>query len=183
MIFDEAAAALDAILDSSTVPLNRNEAQTRFDLIDRLLKEALAWPPNAIHVERDVSPGYTDYELGTPGTVLIVEAKREGATWVLPEGLSSGVHSLNPILRDPANAALKKAMSQVIQYCAVRGVSPAVVTNGHQWVAFLASRADGVAPLVGKGLFFSGLESIRDDFLTFWNHLSSSGISARRPTT
>lgn len=183
MGFDDGAAALDALLagiKAKNMDATMNEAETRFHVIDQILREVLQWPRDWIRVEQRAEPGYTDYELGETGTVLIVEAKREGTAFELPSNLSYGVHRITPITRDASNAALKTAMTQVMTYCSIRGVAPAIVTNGHQWISFLASRTDSTAPLEGKALVFPSLESIRADFLTFWRHFSPEGVSSRR---
>lgn len=55
---------------------NMNEAQTRFHIIDTVLKECLDWE-DFIEVEHHKSSnGFTDYELGHPRRV-IVEAKEK----------------------------------------------------------------------------------------------------------
>lgn len=65
--------------------LGRNEAQTRLDLIDRLLA-SLGWTTPDIRVEVHSSGTYSDYQLGSPATRLLIEAKREGTYFVLPAG-------------------------------------------------------------------------------------------------
>ncbi|WP_222845005.1 hypothetical protein, partial [Kocuria sp. CNJ-770] len=166
--------------DAAADDLTRNEAQTRFDLIDSVIKDVLHWPADKIRVEQRLPDGYTDYELVEAGTLAIVEAKREGVGFVLPLDLPNGVCALGPLTADRSNKALTAAMQQVIRYASLRGVAPCVVTNGHQWVAFLGSRNDGVAPLAGKGLIFPSLASIRENFITFYNCLSHSGIRQKR---
>ncbi|MDD7833833.1 hypothetical protein [Paenarthrobacter sp. AB444] len=183
MGFDEGAAALDALISetergSETPP--RNEAETRFHIIDTVLTQVLQWPRDWIHVEQKTDSGYTDYELGEAGTVLIIEAKREGTIFSLPSSTTKGIHRIPPLLRDSSNKELNEAMTQVMTYCSSRGVAPAIVTNGQQWVAFLASRTDSTAPLKGKALVFPSLAALRDDFLTFWRHFSTEGVASRR---
>src|SRR4051812_22365011 len=160
--------------------LARNEAQTRFDLIDAVLKEVLQWPAASIRVEEHVDGGYTDYELVDVGTIAVVEAKREGVGFVLPLDLSDGACSIAPLINDKANAALKSAMLQVMRYANARGVAPCVVTNGHQWVAFLGSRNDGIPPLEGKALVYPSLASLSRNFVTAFNALSSEGLARKR---
>ncbi|MDO8148815.1 hypothetical protein Q6350_10265 [Isoptericola sp. b515] len=158
----------------------RNEAQTRFDLIDHILKDVLNWPQESIRVEQHVHTGFTDYELHDVGTIAILEAKREGIGFTIPADIPSGTCRIEPLVTDPRNRALKDAMMQVMQYASARGTAPCIVSNGNQWVAFLGSRNDGVPPLEGKALVFPDLESIRDSFLTFHGCLSEPGIRARR---
>lgn len=183
MGFDEGAAALDALiasLDTRSTDLPMNEAETRFHIIDTILTQVLQWPRDWIRVEQRAEPGYTDYELGEAGTVLVVEAKREGTAFALPSNTGKGIHRIPPLLRDTSNADLKLAMTQVMAYCSTRGVAPAIVSNGHQWICFLASRTDSTAPLNGKALVFPSLEAVKAEFLTFWRHFSPEGIASRR---
>ncbi|MBL0886204.1 ATP-binding protein [Myceligenerans indicum] len=174
-------ASLEAIV-ASFENRDRNEAKTRFDLIDRLLTEVLGWERPWIDVEERIvgSNGYMDYKLGSKGALLVIEAKREGISFELPVGLTSGVHALKPLITGTLNKPLRKALEQVRDYCAQIGVAPAVVTNGHQWVAFLASRTDGTAPLDGRAYIFNGLKSIEEEYVRFWNLLGPVGVSAHQ---
>lgn len=182
MGFEEGSASIDELIDykkSQPSKFANNEAETRFHIIDKILNEVLGWPRNCIRVEQRTERGYTDYEIGQDGTSLIVEAKKEEMGFTLPSDTHYGVVSIAPLLRDKSNSNLKSAMTQVMNYCSERGVAPAIVTNGEQWVCFLASRVDSLAPLAGRALIFPSLESIRENFLTFWKTLSPEGISTR----
>ncbi len=58
-----------------------NEAQNRFQFIDRLLIECLGWDQNNIKVEViDDAGGRSDYHLGQP-IRAVLEAKREARTF------------------------------------------------------------------------------------------------------
>ncbi len=180
---DSGFAELEGLIgleaDAADRDLNRNEAQTRFDVIDAVLRDILEWPSRSIRVERHSTEGYTDYELQEVGTLAIVEAKREGVSFVLPVEAPSGRCDIAPLLADRANAALRAAMGQVMRYAGNRGVAPCVVTNGHQWVVFLGSRNDGVPPLHGKALIYPSLNALRENFVTFYNALSPAGLRAK----
>jgi hypothetical protein len=184
LAFDDGFATLEELVDregdQAESDLARNEAQTRFDLVDVILRDVLHWPADKIRVEQRVEAGYTDYELVDTGTLAVVEAKRESIGFVLPLDLDHGTCALAPLIADRANKALRDAMQQVIHYASLRGVAPCVVTNGYQWVAFLGTRTDGVAPLAGKALIFPSLASIREHFVTFYNCLSYAGIRSKR---
>ena len=56
------------------------------------------------------------------------------------------------------------AVSQVQRYCSDRGVELAVATNGHQLIAFLATRGDGIAPLEGRCFVINGYDNTSDSF-------------------
>lgn len=156
----------------------KNEAQTRFHIIDRVLEDCFNWRDD-IEVEKHESKnGFTDYELGKP-RILVVEAKREGIPFEIPAGLSQQLTIPIQSLFE-ANTALKEAIEQVQAYCARRGVPLALVTNGHQYVAFLASRTDGVDVFDGDALVFTSLEHMHHHFTQAWNYLSKAGIEENR---
>lgn len=153
--------------------LTRNEAQTRFDLIDRIVG-ALAWPQGQIHVEKHRDQTYTDYELGRPASRLLIEAKREGISFSLPAGWSERLAKISTVVS--SSEEIDDAIRQALGYALMRGIPYAAVSNGWQLVAFLASRTDGIAPLDGQALVFSSLSDMRSDFRTLWDNLSIFGI-------
>lgn len=174
----QARIVLQGLVDTYKDKDIKNEAQTRFHLIDKLLKDCFNWR-NSIEVERYESEnGFTDYELGKP-RALVVEAKREGILFDIPAGLSSKlVISLQCLFE--SSAALKEAIEQARSYCSRRGVPLGLVTNGHQYVAFLASRTDGVDVLQGDALVFTSLQHMYDNFNQAWNCLSKQGVEENR---
>jgi GTPase SAR1 family protein len=155
-----------------------NEAQTRFHILDIIIKECLNWD-GSIEIEKyETGNGFTDFELGTPRKV-VVEAKREGITFEIPAGLSSKLTiPIKTLLL--GNQQLKQAIEQATSYCSDRGVPIAIVTNGHQFVIFLASRVDGINVIDGKALVFTSLTHLYDNFTDAWNCLSKDGINDNR---
>ena len=152
-----------------------NEASTRAHLIDRLIFECLSWPRDSVDMENPHSGYYSDYVLSPMRPAVIVEAKKEGEYFRVPIGKNTRrKYEINSLLR--RNSELKAAMEQVAGYCQSRGVPLGVVCNGHQLVAFVAVRSDGIPPMDGQALVFDSLETIEGDFLTFWNYLSLPGI-------
>lgn len=156
---------------------DRNEAATRFDLIDGLLMDILGWPRDEVRPEERAGDGWADYVLGRPQRQLVVEAKREGQSFNLPPETPriaplATLFRLDPTLRAVAN--------QARQYASDFGLPYAAVTNGRQIVAFLANRIDGVEPLRGKGLAFPSFEAMREGFTDLWNGLSRPGVESRR---
>jgi len=146
------SALVDLIskLDSNT---DMNEAQTRFHIIDKVLFECLGWSRDEVEVEKSEQRKFTDYELGRP-RLAILEAKREGKTFEIPAGLSKSLISdLPSIMKISEDAA--SAIKQAQEYCSQRGVAIAIVTNGHQYIVFLASRQDGVSVYEGKAVVFT----------------------------
>lgn len=154
---------------------NRNEATTRLHLIDVILTDVLRWPKNHITAEHSHGGTYADYVIGRPATRLVVEAKREGIYFDLPVGVGPGVVPLSILME---SADVEAAIRQVLAYCHERGVPLAAVSNGHQLIAFLANRVDGVPPLSGRALVFDSLNAIQQDFRLLWDNLSRDGVEA-----
>lgn len=152
----------------------RNEATTRLHLIDPLLMDCLGWQPEDIVTERHADGVRTDYEIGRPTARIVVEAKREAKTFVLPPGISQRVVELSTLLED---STVAEAITQVLRYCQDRSIPVGVATNGTQLVAFLASRQDAVPPLQGKALVFTSLKDMVEDFSTLWGSLSRAGVA------
>lgn len=157
--------------------IERNEAATRFDLIDRLLLDVLAWPRDQVRPEEHSRSGYADYVLGRPRRQLVVEAKRESRGFRLPPEAPRKA-PLGTLFRlDPD---LQTVVEQAKRYADDFGLPYAAVTNGWQLVAFLAVRLDGVAPLKGQALAFPSLAAMRDGFADLWDGLSRPGVEGRR---
>lgn len=122
----------------------RNEATTRLHLIDAVLYDCLGWD-RADATHEDAQDGvFADYVLSTDAVRrLLVEAKREGKYFELPERFPR-IAKLNAVFA--ASSDLADAVRQALDYAFTRGLPFAAVSNGHQWVAFLASRDDGIPP-------------------------------------
>lgn len=156
---------------------DRNEAQTRFDLIDIFLKECLGWEHHEIKVENSNGTDYTDYELGSPRR-MIYEAKKQSKHFDLPPTNQRHVQSLKQLRK--LSKTNEDALKQVQEYCANRGVSYAAITNGHQLIAFVGSRQDGIDPLDGKCLVVSSIEQLVADFALIHGLLSRNAIQENR---
>jgi GTPase SAR1 family protein len=176
--YDECRSNLEALLHwYQNQVSDRNEATTRLQLVDRLLFECLGWPRDDATLEQPYGGEYADYTLYAPRAVLIVEAKREGDYFELPAGKTRLEQGLPSLLRDNPN--LKSAVEQAARYCQQRGVPIGAVSNGHQIVAFVATRSDGLPPLEGRALVFPSLQLMLDKFQDLWQALSRSGIEER----
>ncbi len=156
----------------------RNEATTRLQVIDRLFFECLGWNRDDCVSEESQSGTYADYTFLGPRRVLIVEAKKEGDYFDLPAGVDRLDYSIPALMRDYKN--VKAAVEQAASYCQSRGVPYGAVCNGHQIVAFVANRSDGLAPLEGKALVFSSHRVMLESFLDLWQSLSKPGVEEKR---
>lgn len=153
----------------------RNEASTRFHLIDRVVEEVLGWEKSAIAVERHHEGTYSDYELGSAAKYLLLEAKREGHHFTLPSGWSKPTIKISDLSTIAPDA--KVAIEQAARYCQNRGIPFGAVSTGTQLVAFIASRQDGVPPLDGRALVFRSLQDMLERFNELWSCLSPRGIT------
>lgn len=150
-----------------------NEAQTRFHIIDEVIINCLGWE-GEIEVEKYENNGFTDYELGKP-RIAILEAKKEGVAFKIPVGhFNKNVISLKSLIEFCSEA--KYAIEQVQKYASQRGVPIAIVSNGQQFIAFLASRMDGKNVYEGDALYYESLNQMLTNFNEAWQLLSNRGI-------
>ncbi len=155
-----------------------NEAQNRFQFIDRLIVECLGWERRDMEVESsDELGGRADYLLGRPSKAVL-EAKREANIFdIPPTGSPALARKLQPLIR--ASKSLEQAIHQVIPYCAIHGAQVAIVCNGPQTVIFQAL-TPGQSPLEGECYFFNGFDSYLEHFPVLWKLLSPEGITENR---
>jgi hypothetical protein len=175
-------SGLEAIIKLAANDLNRttkgdwNEATTRFRLIDEILINCLCWSRDHTTLERYHNGDYTDYELGDQGTRIVVEAKREGKSFELPAGFDktkAKIKTLQQISTD-----LEEAINQAIKYAKERSIPICVVTNGHQLIAYLGSRADNIPAEDGYALIYPSLHIMASRFRELWDCLSAPGVAA-----
>lgn len=155
-----------------------NEAQNRFQFVDRLLLECLGWDQPHIEVEaRDEGGGKSDYLLGKPVRAAL-EAKKE-AVWFdfLPGTRPNAVRKLRPLVE--ASKPLADAINQVLPYCIQHGAQIAIVCNGPQLVLFQAM-TPGQSPLDGEAFVFNGFRDYSAHFALLWKLLSPEGIFENR---
>ena len=157
---------------------DRNEATTRLQVIDWLFLDCLAWSKDDITAEESYNGDYADYTFALTRKILIVEAKKEGNYFELPAGKTRIEYALTSLSRDFPN--VKAAVEQAASYCQQRGVPFGAIANGHQIIAFIANRSDGLPPLEGKALVFPSLDVMLKEFPTLWDALSKPGIEEKR---
>lgn len=158
---------------------DRNEATTRLQLIDRLVFDCLGWNRQEALLEGHEDGEFADYVLDSSAHMLVVEAKREGDWFELPSKLAR-VTRLQALYALGGRVA--KALDQVARYAQSRGTPYAAICNGHQLVAFVASRQDGVSPRTGRALVFDSPQDLVDGFADLWETLTPHGTATRRLT-
>ncbi|MBL9075245.1 hypothetical protein [Tabrizicola sp.] len=157
-----------------------NEAQNRFQFVDRLLTQCLGWQVPHIKVEEpDGDGGRIDYLLGEAEPAkAVLEAKRQAVSFGdLPGSNRMQVRKLKPLLE--ASPELRAAFNQCLQYCALKGVRLGIVCNGPQLLVFQAFSSHG-APADGECYFFDGFQQYLDHFQLLWKILSPEGIAENR---
>lgn len=149
------------------------EADTRANLVDRMLTEVCLWPEQMIRREEHVHAGFLDYSLLVRSRPYIaVEAKKSGVAFAFPKTSSRTLKLSGPILTDkPVSEALK----QVRTYCDDGGIRYGIATNGHAWIVFRAIRED-MPWREGHARVFPNLDYIEANFTDFWNLLSYDAI-------
>lgn len=178
-MLDQAKTAFDDIISEISSRLHHieNEADTRFQVIDRVLTEVLMWKREEIRVEPPTDRGYLDYlcKVGNRN-VLVVEAKRTGFKLIDTESTKATSYKVG-------GAALKSAkegVHQAMTYCLEQGVSLAILTNGISWIGFVAVGGEGRPPLEGQAFVFPSFESIQLDFASFYDLFSREGVLEKR---
>src|SRR5438552_1693833 len=98
-----------------------SEADTRANILDRLLHEILLWPRETVHRETFVHPGFLDYELRLGRPVIVVEAKATDVTFEMPFQKHKGHRRLRLSGTLRTNRALQDAVTQVQRYSVDQG--------------------------------------------------------------
>jgi len=119
-----------------------NEAQTRYDVIDRLIREVLNWQHGTVKVE-DYAPGeekagFIDYLLRLGDASIVIEAKKVGASFPTPTDkaklkIGGSVLSVGDIA-----GAIRQAKS----YAERKDAQIVLVTNGLCWCFFNLAESD-----------------------------------------
>ena len=111
---------------------NESEAQTRFDIIDRIIKEILQWKHGQISVEEFVKgekEAYIDYLLKCGDLKIVIEAKKIGASFPNPTRRKK-LKLTGSVLSE---GEIGKAISQAETYAREKDADVVVVTNGTCW--------------------------------------------------
>jgi len=158
-----------------------NEATTRSRIIDTVLYDILSWPKNAVVAEEHINKqGYADYILKNQNdeTVLIIEAKKEGVSFELPQNLIKDKNfsfvKIKTLLTDKS---IESTIDQVRQYCFKTGTEYGAITNGHVWIFFkiFDSNWENL-----NGFVINNLKYFSEDFTEAYNLLSYNQVIKKR---
>ena len=159
-----------------------NEAQTRLQIIDSILFDVLRWDKAAVDVEKYCrDEGFADYAFVENGDIcLILEAKKTGVVFTVPEGEFTGDPVPFGLLASESPAA-RAALTQALGYAAGLGSRYIAITNGLQWIFTLTFVPN--QKLEERLVYvFDSLESIRSRFRLFWDCFSRVGLESNSVT-
>lgn len=152
----------------------KTEQDTRFNVINRMLTDVLGWSHSDIPTEVHVDGGYVDYLLKSgPRNLLVLEAKKKSFELLNSANKRTFDCSLNSKILELAQDGIEQAR----RYCFNSHVSPAVLTNGFQWIFFRGIRIDGLGIEEQKAIVFPNLDAIAEDFVMFYEMMSLEGLS------
>src|SRR3954468_21414004 len=104
-----------------------NEADTRFQIIDRILMEVLGWERTEIKMEPSTEKGFIDYLLrAADRNRLVVEAKRTHTQLIDTVTRRASNYKVNGSGLKSAQPGVRQAMG----YCLETGVVFAALTTG-----------------------------------------------------
>ncbi len=155
-----------------------SEQDTRLKIIDPIFTEILGWDRASIATEEPTGEGFLDYKFSIDGCArLVVEAKKDSLSLGLKGRTGGRAYKLDgPVL---SGKPLPRAgILQAIRYCGAKNSELACVTNGQEWIVFRGSRlGDGKDTLSGMAYVFPSLESIKDNFLIFYDLLGKDRVN------
>lgn len=120
---------------------NNSEAQTRFDVIDRVIKEILQWENGQISVEPHTTGkrnGFIDYILVSGNYKIIIEAKKIGSSFPSPTRRKK-LKLTGSIL---GHGEINEALLQAEDYAKNMEADIVMVTNGNCWCFYPLKQTD-----------------------------------------
>lgn len=156
-----------------------NEADTRHRLIDPLIHDVLGWPRSRVSCEEYIKPGFADYVLqrSDGGTILLIEAKKEGEYFRLPDVNNSHQKCAHiKIATLLTDSAIREAIDQVREYCLNIGCDIGAITNGHEWIFFKTFQREEDWRNLKAFVIFS-MEYFSENFIDAHNYLSYRSIT------
>ena len=181
---DDAFSAFKEKRDELIVEDGINEATTRLRSIDTMLFDVLKWDKGMVVAEKyDRADGYADYVFGVPKFSLVLEAKREGAEFVLPAHSYPETPVPFALIAKECPAAAK-ALRQAQGYANQFGARYSAITNGRQWIfglTFVENQLDEDRMV----FVFESIEAIATPkkFRAFHECFSCKAISTNLPSS
>lgn len=171
---DDALKKFNLIINEKWKDLS--EADTRSKIIDPIFLNCLNWRQDDIKREDTINKGYIDYIFSIDKkSRFLIEAKKEGISFELPEDLSRRSYIIEGIISK--NKDIMNAIEQASRYCYEKGIRFAVITNGHQFIVFEGLKI-GSEWRKGKCLIFKSHQDIEDNFILFWNLFNKNSVNS-----
>ena len=164
VVFDEVRSSIE-----NKVLEKESEAQTRFDVVDRIVKEVLDWRHGQIQVEERQEHGvrgYVDYILRSGDITIVIEAKKIGASF--PSPTRAGKLRLNSTVLSGGDIA--KAIAQAKEYAKSKIAQITVVTNGRCWCFFKTGDAINDPSTYARLLFPFDTDLDAEDLYRFFSN-------------
>ncbi|MDP1768368.1 MAG: hypothetical protein Q8L74_06125 [Nitrospirota bacterium] len=153
------------------------EEDARFRMIDLILTDVLCWQRSEVRVNLHSESGFADYLIRQgEKNWMVIEAKKTGIALLDSQNIRMGAYKVS----GPAMQSALEGVAQARRYCYDHSVDFAGLTNGYQWIGFLAVRTDGRPYGDGKAIAFPSLEAILADFAVFYDLFSKEGVLQRR---
>ena len=163
----------EAVIRAAT---GSNEATTRLRAIDTTLFEVLGWEKTSVECERYVrEAGYLDYALMDGHAIaLILEAKKAGATFLLPHRDYPDTPVGFPLIAHECREA-DAALRQALGYAAQLAARYIAISNGHQWIIALTWVNNQTVE--ERSVFvFESVDAIKRKFARFWDCFGPKGV-------
>lgn len=132
----EVAFILDEVVQTvNSVEITKSsEAETRFKIIDRIIREVFQWKDGQVSVEeREIeSEKYIDYILRNKDYSIVIEAKKLGASF--PSFTKQKKLRLSGQIL--GTGEVSKAIKQAEGYADSLNANLVVVSNGSCWIVF-----------------------------------------------
>lgn len=160
-----------------------NEDTTRMRAIDTILFDVLGWDKLIVKTEKYVrAVGFADYACFQKDAIcLILEAKRSGTTFVLPDRLFGNRPVGFALLENDCPAA-GDALRQATGYAASEGARYVAISNGHQWLLALAFVQN--QPIERRSVYvFQSFDDVVARFSRFWDCFSPEGMFSNVPSS
>lgn len=150
-----------------------NEATTRFRIIDDLFIGVLGWPKNLLEVECEIGETaddnrhksiYADYMAVSNYNQFIIEAKRSGSYFNIPQGRGRVYKSSGSIYNSENKAFIDQAKKYMLKF----GTPFCVLTNGYQFIIIRRPAPN----LERDTIVFRDLKDIELHFSLFWSILN-----------
>lgn len=162
--------------------IGSNEDTTRLRAIDTMMFDVLGWDKVQVETEKYCrAEGFADYVFAVGGdAALILEAKKSGVTFLLPDrAYPSSPVGLPLLAKECPNAEV--ALRQALGYAAGEGARYIAISNGHQWIVTLTYVQN--QSIADRSIFvFESLKVLKESkFRLFFDCLGPQAIQANLP--